>query len=353
MTPAHSSLSRSIRAFLSPGLSFGFFGFLCLFGLFGITACGGGPDVATSTGTILYVGTGSGIYAFSLQSNNVLKPVSTSPVVSGNVYSLQYVQTPGGSGTPPVLYAATGGSSIATYTVTGGGALSSSGTLAPSSCLHNYSGVTATPDGNWLLAVDGTTQSPAVNIAAINLKTKNCYTTSASTSTYPISIAVDCLVGPSTCDILVTISTSVISSAVSTNPEYFQGWSTSTPGTFSTPSTLTKLGNVWGNAFSPATTYFYLSVPSPGEVGSLPGGSSVTTASTYTATATGLPGTITSPCVDQKNNQIYLPTSNGSIYQISINTTGGIGSPNQIWNANSSSNLIPASPFMSACTIQN
>lgn len=312
--------------------------------------------MATSTGTILYVGTGSGIYAFSLQSNNVLKPVSTSPVVSGNVYSLQYVQTPGGSGTPPVLYAATGGSSIATYTVTGGGALSSSGTLAPSSCLNNYSGVTATPDGNWLLAVDGiTTPSPTYNIAAINIKTKTCYKTSTSSppATYPISIAVDCLVGPSTCDILVTISTSVISSAVSTSPEYFQGWNTGSSSLPAPTSTLTNLGKVWGSAFSPATTYFYLSVPSPGQVGSLPGGSSVTSASTYTATATGLPGTITSPCVDQKNNQIYLPTSNGSIYQISINTTGGIGSPNQIWNASSSSNLIPASPFMSACTIQN
>lgn len=306
--------------------------------------------MATSTGTILYVGTGSGIYAFSLQSNNVLKPVSTSPVASGNVYSLQYVQTPGGSGTP-VLYAATGGASIATYTVTGGGALSSPGTLTPSSpCLTNYSGVTATPDGNWLLAVDGTASSS--NIAAINLKNGSCTTGSLNPSAYPISIAVDCLVGPSTCDILASTSTQSLSSSFSPSPpQYLSGWNTGS--SLPASSTLTKLGNVWGSAFSPATTYFYLSVPSPGQVGSLPGGNSVVSTSTYTATATGLPGTITSPCVDQKNNQIYLPTSNGSIYQISINTTGGIGSPNQIWNANSSSNLIPASPFMSACTIQN
>ncbi len=345
MTPSPSSLSRSIRA-----LSLGF---LCVFGLFGMTSCGGGPDVSTSTGTTLYVGSTNGIYAFSLQSNNVLKPVSSTPLASGTVYSLQYVQSPGGSGTP-TLYAATGATSITTYTITGGGALSASGPLSPSSCLGSYTGVTATPDGNWLLAVDGTTSS-SNNIAAINLKTKTCYPAGIGTY-YPISVSVDCQIGASACNFFLTLSTSSISAPVpGTNPEYFSGWNTtSTSTTFpGTPSTLTRITPLY-SAFSPSTSYFYFSTnsASSGQLGSVLGGNSVTTTTTY-ASSTTIPSTITSPCVDQKDNQIYLPTPNGAIYQISINTSGGMGSPNQIWTTNASTSLQPPPSYISACTIKN
>ncbi|MHB1285977.1 MAG: hypothetical protein ACYCYP_05335 [Leptospirales bacterium] len=344
MTPSPSSLSRSIRS-----LSLGF---LCVFGLFGMTSCGGGPDVSTSTGTTLYVGSTNGIYAFSLQSNNVLKPVSSKPLVSGTVYSLQYVQSPGGSGTP-TLYAATGATSITTYTFTGGGGLSAPGTLTPTgTCLSEYTGVTATPDGNWLLAVDGDSTSTN-NLVAINLKSNNTCSTPGTLSTYPISVAVDCPGISTSCDILVSTSTTALSSGFSpSTPQYFSGWTTGT--NTSSQSTLSSaLGKVWGAAFSRSTSYFYLTVPNPGQAESLLGGSAVTSTSTYSALISNLSVTVTSPCADQKNNLLYVPTSNGTIYQISINTTGGLGSPNQIWNSSSASTLNPAFPTFSSCTIQN
>ena len=349
MTRSPISFSRMARTL--------FVSVLCLFGVSALASCGGGPTVASSTGTVLYVGTGNGVYAFSLQSNNVLKPVSTSPIAPGNVYSLQYVQTPGGSANP-TLYVATGGSSIATYSVTGSGALSSTpGTLATtSSCLVHYYGLAATSDGNWLVAVDGSASS--TNIAAINLTTRACTTgsTGSGSTTYPISVAVDCLVGPSSCDTLVTLSTSAFPTIAPTNPEYLTGWNTTTTTSFpGTPTTLSNSLTSRYTAFSPTTTYFYLSstTNSSGQIGSLLGYPPPSTTSTYNSTNASFPSTITSPCVDQKNNQFYIPTANASIYQISINASGGLGAPARIWNSTASANLVPQTPYMYACTVQN
>ncbi|MHB1606457.1 MAG: hypothetical protein ACYCTV_08705 [Leptospirales bacterium] len=343
MTRSPGSFSRTVRTL--------FLVFQALFGISGLASCGGGPNVATSTGTVLYVGTGSGIYAFSLMSNNALKPVSTSPIYSGNVDSLQYVQTPNGSSTP-MLYVATGTSTITAFSVTGAGSLSSPGTLTTTgSCLTNYTGLSATSDGNWLLAVDGSASSS--NIAAINLKNGAC--TTGSISGDPISVAVDCLVGFSTCNILISLSTTSITTSTSpTNPQFISNW---TPGSaFPSTTTMTALTSVWGTAFSPATTYFYMSSQtsgSPGLIGSLIGNPPPSSTSNYNSTNSSFPNTITSPCVDQKNNQLYIPTTNGSIYQTSVNTGGGFGSPTQIWNPTASASLVPQTPNMYACTIQN
>jgi hypothetical protein len=316
--------------------------FLALAGLSSITSCGGGPNVASATGHYLYLASSNGIYGFSIMSNNSLSPLSNTALASGAYTGVLVVSTPGGSSTP-VLYAVNGGGAIATFPINGNGTLGTETNLTTTgSCPGAYSGLSATADGNWLLAVDNSTATN--NIVSINLKSNNACTglTNAYTSGNPVTLGINCTLSGGSCTVLVTLNSGTGSTSL-TNPVLIS-WSSST-GAFSTTTQLTGLsGPPQSDVFDTATLYFYLTVPSSNVLGSLVSSPAVSTA--FTSTQSFSPITST-PCLDVLSNAFYLPTTNGSVFQFSVDTSGNIQSPSQLWSLSSS----PSIPTIYACAV--
>lgn len=306
-------------------------------------SCGGGPNVASATGHYLYLASSNGIYGFSIMSNNTLSPLSSSALATGSYTAVLVDPTPGGASSP-VLYAVNGGSSITSFPINGNGTLGSATSLSPSgTCPTVFSGLSTTADGNWLLAVDNILASN--NIVAINLKTSACAAESSVDGTnFPIMPAVNCTISGGTCNILVTEANSSGSTTPSTQV-LLTSWNPST-GAFSGADTpLTGLsGPAQSVVFDTATLYFYLTVPSSNILGSLISSPSGTTA--FTATQSFSPITST-PCLDILSNALYLPTTNGSVYQFSVDTSGNIQSPGQLWSLSSA----PSIPTIYACAV--
>lgn len=316
---------------------------LGLTGLSSLTSCGGGPNVASATGHYLYLASSNGIYGFSLMSNNTLSPLSSSALVNGAYTAVVVDPTPGGVNSP-VLYAVNSGTSISSFAINGNGTLGSVSSLSlTGTCLAHYSGLSLTADGNWLLAVDNSV--PTSNIDAINLKTNACGTESSVDSThFPITLAVNCTLSGGNCEVLVTESSSS-GSTTPTTQVLIPSWSSSN-GTFSgTTTTLSGLGTTAQSVvFDTATLYYYLTAPSSNEIGSLISSPSTSTGFTSTLSFSTITST---PCLDVLDNALYLPTTNGSVYQFGVDTSGGIQSAGQLWSLSST----PSIPTIYACAI--
>lgn len=292
----------------------------------GLLSCGQGPQVASSTGRYLLVSNSSGIYSFSIQSNNTLSPVSSSAQQSASgINGMVYVKTPGGT-SAPTLYAINGGSSIYYFPVSAG-SVGAKATLNLTSCtslsLSNLDAITATPGGHFLLVAYGS--SSPYHVVAIALsgqaQATSCTSSPLQITSAPTGIAVDCAVSPgSPCNVLLSFATSA--------PEFSQ-WTENT-NTFATASTLSNISTTPPyTLFSLSTTYFYLFSPSKSVVSSLSGS---LTATSSPISSQSISINTSNPCLDLLANNLYLPTTNGSIYQMNIQSNGSMGGANQLWN---------------------
>ena len=303
----------------------------------GLLSCGGGPQVACCTGHYLFVSNSNGIYGFSIQTNNTLSPVSTSAEQSqSGINGMVYVATPGGQ-TTPTLYVINQEATIHAYPVNSG-SIGTPKTVTTTACsgLSSFTSITATPGGHYLLLTYGTS---VIAMSLSGATTVQSCNTPFSPSSSPSGIAVDCAVPTgSSCNILITFSST-------TSPPEVVSWKEGQ--NFGTSSTsLTQITtNPPYTLFSLSTTYFYLFSPTKTTVSSLLG-SSATSPPTSSQT---IPSTSVSPCLDTLANQVYVPTSNGSIYQMGIQTNGSISGANQLWNLGDT----PALNSLGTCAVEN
>lgn len=306
-----------------------------------LASCGGGPIVATTTGHYLFVSNSSGIYSFSILSDNTLSPVSTSPQQpQGSFTGMAFVKTPAGTASP-TLYATTG-SSIWAFPSTGGGTIGTSVPVTLTSCSLSSSSITAitaTPGGHYLLIAYGSSSS--YSLAALQLTSGTAATctpiSSPAIASAPSGLAVDCAVlAGSPCNVLATVSGSA---------PYLATW---TEG--STIGTLTQLQNISTNPafalFSLSTDYFYLFSPSQAVVSSLTGSLTTTTAQTSSQT---IPASTSAACLDLIANTVYVPTTGGAIDQMGLQANGAIGGAAQVWSLASS----PALYSIGSCAVQD
>lgn len=296
----------------------------------GLLSCGQGPQVASSTGHYLFVSNDRNIYSFSIFTNNTIQPVSTSPQQSAGspITGMVYVKTPGGTSVP-TLYAIDGSSSITLFPVTAGG-LGTPTTLSITSCSSSISAInaiTATPGGNYLLVAYTSTSSSYVAALALS-NDKTVSTCSASTSALtsggtPTEISIDCAVtAGQPCNGIATFSSPTFT------PQLFT-WTRGSSPSIGTSSTATSTSSSEFSLFSLSTGYFYLFSPTRLTSYSVLGN---TPTASPTATQT-IPSDIGySPCLDLLANNLYLPTTNGSIYQMNIQSNGSMGGANQLWN---------------------
>ena len=333
-----SRLPRSLQAFL------GLFGLVLI-----LSACGGGPTVATSTGRVLYVATTSGIYGFSIMSTGTLNPLSTQPLVS-NTDILQIAATPGipSGQSGPLLLAATGTSSVSAWTIGGGGSLTQTTSL-PCSTLSAVTGLTVTSDSQYLILVDGNASSSNLGLISFS-KTSSCASgsTSTSSSAYPLQPAIDCAVsGTSPCILFLTVSGNSVSSTLSlTTPQEIPV--TPSSATFSNPSTpfsCTSTSCPFGVTFDPTTVFFYASFTgtNPPTLQSIAEGSK--TATSQVSFPSSAP--VNYPCVDTLGGVVYTPSANGFLYASQTNASGGLSAPSTVLTPSS----LPTSLDMVSCAV--
>ncbi|AIA31943.1 hypothetical protein [Leptospirillum ferriphilum] len=346
MTPSSGHASQIIRKGVSALL------FLCLSA--GLLSCGGGPEVASSTGHYLFISNSNGIYAFSIQTNNTLSPVSTSAesTVSNNnkpITGLVYVATPGGI-SAPTLYAIDGSASLYALPVNGS-SLGSPSSVSLSSCsssisISSLSTITASAGGNYLLVTysNGTSSNYILALTlAGQTKITGCSSPSSALSSQPSGIAVDCAVSAgSPCNGIVTFQNPSIAP-----PQYFT-WSKGNPSSIQSISSLSaSVPTSEFVLFSLSTGYFYLFSPLKLDAYSVSGNSPTSNPISVQNTPSSQEGY--SPCLDILANQIYLPVTNGSIYQMSIQTNGSIGGANQLWNLGDT----PALDSIGTCAVED
>ena len=339
------SLAHTLRA-----LRKGFSGALLLLFSAGLLSCGGGPEVASSTGHYLFVSNSNGIYAFSIQTNNTLSPVSKTAeqtVGSGSntITGMVYVATPGGINAPTV-YAIDGTASLYALPANGSG-LGTPSSVSLSACspsISSIDAVTASSGGNYLLVAY--TSSSSSYLAAVPLTGRSttgttCLTSSGfSSSPAPSEISIDCAVSAgSPCNGVVTFQNAT------SPPEIFTWTKGSAP---SAPTNLmsSSVSSSEFNLFSLSTGYFYLFSPSKKNAYSVTGN---TPAATPSSTQTIPSNQGDSPCLDTLANQIYLPITNGSIYQMGIQTNGSIGGAGQLWNLGNT----PSLPSIGTCAVED
>lgn len=297
--------------------------------------------MATSTGRVLYLSTTTGIYGYSIQSDNVLKPLSPAPLISGSFN--QVAATPGipsGQSSPLLLAVASGSATaISTWPLNGDGTLNTGGeaSVLASSCssFSHITGIAAVPGNQYVLAVDGT--STSTNAATIPLPSTSglsCATAATSNSTYPVQPALDCSVpgSSSSCILFLTLSsTSLATTAAPEAPVEDASWSTATTGTLASSSgayTCTPVANCpLGVAFDPATLYFYATFNGT----SPPSLQSIAPNTTTSTGTTNFPAsTLNYPCVDTLGGMVYVPTANGYLYAVSAGSGGSVGSPQAV-----------------------
>lgn len=308
----------------------------------GLLSCGQGPQVASSTGHYLFVSNDKNIYSFSIFTNNTIQPVSTSPQQSAgaSITGMVYVKTPGGT-SAPTLYAIDGSSSITVFPVTAGGL----GTPAPlnisspcSTSISAFNAITATPGGNYLLVAYNSSYVAALALSSD--KTSACPVSSGTlTAGTPTGISIDCAVTAGLpCNGIVTFSSTTVS------PQLFTWTRGSAPSVGST-STATSTSTSEFSLFSLSTGYFYLFSPTKLTAYSVLGN---TQTANPAATQTIPSGIGYSPCLDLLANNIYLTSSNGSIYQMGLQTNGSMGGANQLWNLSDT----PSLTSIGACAVE-
>ena len=314
----------------------------------GLLSCGGGPEVASSTGHYLFVSNSNGIYAFSIQTNNTLSPVTTTAeqtVGSNSITGLVYVATPGGI-SAPTLYAIDGSSSLYALPVNGS-SLGSPSSVSLSSCsssISTLSTITASAGGHYLLVTysNGTSNYILALTLAGQTKITGCSSSLSALSSQPSGIAIDCAVSAvPPCTGIVTFQSS--------HPQYFT-WSEGNPPSISSETLSTSVSTSEFVLFSLSTGYFYLFSPSTHDAYSVSGNSPTSTSNPISVQNTpSSPEGYSPPCLDILANQIYLPVTNGSIYQMSIQTNGSIGGANQLWNLGDT----PSLDLIGPCAVED
>ena len=311
----------------------------------GLLSCGGGPEVASSTGHYLFVSNSNGIYAFSIQTNNTLSPVTTTAeqtVGSNSITGLVYVATPGGI-SAPTLYAIDGSSSLYALPVNGS-SLGSPSSVSLSSCsssISTLSTITASAGGHYLLVTysNGTSNYILALTLAGQTKITGCSSSLSALSSQPSGIAIDCAVSAvPPCNGIVTFQSS--------HPQYFT-WSEGNPPSISSETLSTSVSTSEFVLFSLSTGYFYLFSPLKLDAYSVSGNSPTSNPISVQNTPSSQEGY--SPCLDILANQIYLPVTNGSIYQMSIQTNGSIGGANQLWNLGDT----PSLDLIGPCAVED
>ena len=335
------SLAHTLRA-----LRKGFSGALLLLFSAGLLSCGGGPEVASSTGHYLFVSNSNGIYAFSIQTNNTLSPVSKTAeqtVGSGSntITGMVYVATPGGINAPTV-YAIDGTASLYALPANGSGLGTPSSVTLSCSSISSIDAVTASSGGNYLLVAY--TSSSSSYLAAFALTgmstTGTCSTSTTALSSVPSEISIDCAVSAgSPCNGVVTFQNA-------TSPPKIFTWTKGSAPSAPTNLMSSSVSSSEFNLFSLSTGYFYLFSPSKKNAYSVTGN---TPAATPSSTQTIPSNQGDSPCLDTLANQIYLPITNGSIYQMGIQTNGSIGGAGQLWNLGNT----PSLPSIGTCAVED
>ncbi|MHB1926241.1 MAG: hypothetical protein ACYCRD_03125 [Leptospirillum sp.] len=293
----------------------------------GLLSCGQGPQVPSSTGHYLFVSDDKNIYSFSIFTNNTIQPVSTSSQQSAGstITGMVYVKTPG-STSAPTLYAIDGSSSITAFPVTAGG-LGSPVSLSPtcSPSISAINAITATPGGNYLL-VAYTSSAPSYVAAALTLSNNQTITAckvSNTTSSTPTGISIDCAVtAGQPCNGIVTFTSTTV-------PPLLFTWTRGSNPSIGATSTATSTSTSEFSLFSLSTGYFYLFSPSKLTAYSILG-NNPTSNPAATQTIPSVFGY--SPCLDLLANNIYLTSTNGSIYQVGIQSNGSMGGSTQLWN---------------------
>ena len=311
-----------------------------------LSGCGGGPKVAAPTGRILYVATANGIYGFSIMSTGTLSPLSSQPLVTTSGLE-QIAATPGiptGQSTP-LLLGATGSASLSAWTIGGSGTLTPATSLSLScSVVSPITGVTVTSDSQYVLVVDGTSNSSS-NLGLISFsKTGTC--SPGSASIYPLQPAIDCAVsGTSPCVLFLTGSSTSSSVSPTTPLEIPVTLSSGAFGTVATPYTCASGACPFGATFDPTTVFFYASLTgtAPPSLQSIAQGAKSSTASV------GFPAAapVNYPCVDTLGGVVYTPTANGFLYASSTDSSGGLGAPNAVLTPSS----LPVSLDMTSCAV--
>ena len=279
--------------------------------------------MATPTGRTLYLATTSGIYGFSIMSDGTLSAVSSSPLATGS-----YNQIAATTGTSPMLIGANGGTSLTTWSLSGGG-LGTQGSISLSGCSSfSATGVTVASDNSYIFVVSGSATTSS-NIGSIRLGGSGCTPlTASSIPPYPIQPALDCSQGgTNSCVLFLTMSSQYPPLATTyispTEYTYTEGGSSITSST--APSCTTSNCPV-GVAFNPNTLDFYATFN--GTTPSLQSFAPATSSSIQTTTFST--GNLNLPCIDALGGVAYIPTSNGYVYSVSTANGGGLGSPSTV-----------------------
>ena len=290
-----------------------------------LASCGGGPTVATPTGRTLYLATTSGIYGFSIMSDGTLSAVSSSPLATGS-----YNQIAATTGSSPMLIGANGGTSLTTWSLSGGG-LGTGTNLSLSACtsFSAATGVAVTSDNNYILVVNG--GATTSNIASLPITGGACKTATTTTSSaYPVQPALDCSVaGESYCILFLTLSSSQTTlSTTSVAPEE-DSFTESTGVVEALTPTIAPFSSCTtsicpqGAAFNANTLYFY-----PTFNGGSPSLQSIAPQATTSTQSTSFPTpNLNLPCINALGGVAYIPTANGYVYSVSTANGGGLGSP--------------------------
>ncbi len=313
----------------------------------GLPSCGGGPQVASSTGHYLFVSNSNGIYAFSIQTNNTLSPVSSSAeqaVGTNTITGMVYVATPGGINTPTVYV--TNGSALYALPVNGSGLGTPLSVTLPSCSptVSSISSITASSGGKYLL-VTYLNGSSSYYLAAFTMTGQTsitgCSSSTSALTSQPAGVAIDCAVAAgSPCNGIVTFQSS------STPPQYFT-WGKGNSPSFSTTSLATSVSTSQFTLFSLSTGYFYLFSPTKQDAYSVSGNTPTSSPVSTQSTPSNQEGY--SPCLDILADQIYLPMTNGSIYQMGIQTNGSIGGASQLWSLGNS----PSLTSLGTCAVED
>ena len=283
--------------------------------------------MATPTGRTLYLATTSGIYGFSIMSDGTLSAVSSSPLDAES-----YNQIAATTGTSPMLIGANGGTSLTTWSLSGGG-LGTKGSISLSGCSSfSATGVAVTSDNNYVLAVNGGATSS--NIASLPITGGTCNLTgTTSTTSYPVQPALDCSVpGASYCILFLTLSSSKTTTATTPVAPEEDAFNESTGAVAALSSPVSPFASCTtsicpqGATFNANTLYFYTTFN-----GGSPSLQSIAPQTSTAAQSTGFSTpNLNYPCIDALGGVAYIPTSNGYVYSVSTANEGGLGSPSTV-----------------------
>ena len=312
-----------------------------------LSGCGGGPDVTQATGHGILLATSQGLFNISFSSNGSSTLTSTTPIIAGGINAMVAVENASYPINGPMLVT-TNGTTISAYTLTGGIPTPTGQAISTSNCssFSSINSLAVTPDGKYLLATSMANQELYIITLASGYPCTQTIPTYYPTS-YPTSVAVECLGLSSPCQIFLTLSTSS-SPGSSTAPEVLS-WTEGNSLSTSTTTTLTDLTPPASSViFDNEISFFYALVTETNStVYNVSGVKPISSTSKYESSVSygNLP--FSNPCLDPLGQTLYTPTLTGSVYSASVSISGSIGSPQQIWSLSSNPSGVQISPITS------